>query len=101
MEPVVFDIGIDSGLFHKAVIFLGAVTGIGNACLRMFAVTVEKRVEEGYHGKGIAGSLKQSEVKDELILRSNLQIISRLCLAVVHGILFHPHERGVTVGLGI
>ena len=28
-----------------------------------------------------------------------MQVIARLCLSVVHGILFHPHEGGVGVGL--
>lgn len=38
---------------------------------------------------------------DVLVLRSYLQVVAWLCLSVVHCVLFHPHERGVGVGLGI
>ena len=64
-------------------------------------VTSGKRVEERDHGKRVSGRLEQAEVKDELVLRPQLQVIARLGLPVVHGVLLHAHERGVMVGFRI
>lgn len=47
------------------------------------------------------GGLEESEVEYELIFRPYLQVIAGLCLAVVHGVLLHPHKCGVRGSLGI
>ena len=40
-------------------------------------------------------------VDDEIVLYCDLDIIGRLELAVLHMVLFHPHERCFQVSLGI
>ena len=101
VEPVVFDKGFNSGFLHEAVVFFRTIPGIGDTCLWKFAVTVKEGFEERDHCQRVTWSLEQFEVKDELVLRPDLQVISGLCLAVVHGILFHTHEGGIMIGLGI
>ena len=44
---------------------------------------------------------KQTEVCDELVFSTYLQIISGFGLPVLHGIFFHAHECGTRIGLGI
>lgn len=62
-----------------------------------------ERLEEGYHRECVRGGGEQSEVRDELIFRTNLQVVPKLGLAVQYGVLFHSHECGrrisFTVGI--
>ena len=100
VEPIVFHIGGNAGFIHEPVVLFRTVAGIGNRLARQFMVTFGKRVEERDHGQCIPGGLKQAEVKNELILRSYLKVITRSGLPAVHRILFHAHERGVRIGFG-
>ena len=48
----------------------------------------------------VSGALVDGGADDELVLGAGLHVVGRLELAVSHGVVFHPHECGVRVGLG-
>ena len=58
-------------------------------------------MEERYEGQCIGWVGKQSEVYEELVLGTYLQIISGFGLSVSHGVFFHAHEGGIRIGLGV
>ena len=58
-------------------------------------------MEKRYEGQCIGRVGKQTEVCDELVFSTYLQIISGFGLPVLHGIFFHAHECGTRIGLGI
>ena len=99
MEAVVLDVGLHAGLVHEAVVFLGAISRVGNRHRGEMPVTAEEGVEKRYERESVGRIGVQGEVGDELVLGGELQIVSGLGLAVVHRVLFHAHERGVGVGL--
>ena len=65
------------------------------------AVTLHEGVAERNEGQRVRGIGEEGEVRDELVLRSDLQVVAGLGLSVVHRILLHPHECGIMVCLGI
>lgn len=99
VKAVVFDVGLHSCIVHESVVFLGAISGVGNCNRGKLPVTVKERVEEWYECQRVGRIGEQYEAGYELVLGGDLQVVSRLGLTVVHGVLFHLHERGVGIGL--
>ena len=52
-------------------------------------------------GGGVTRTLMDSIVQNELSIGADLGIISGFELSVPHMVLFHPHESGVIVCLGV
>ena len=63
------------------------------------AVTLHEGIAERDEGQRVSGIGEEGEVRDELVLRSDLQVVAGLGLSVVHRILLHAHEGGIGVRL--
>ena len=100
MEAVVLDVSLHAGLVHEAVVLFRAIAGVGDGDRGQMSVAVKEGVEERYQCQCVGGIGEQGKVGDELVFGRDLKIVSRLGLAVVHGVFLHAHERGVGVGLG-
>ena len=98
METVVFDKCFKAMFRHKTVIFLRAVSGICRFCRRVQAIPFIEGLNKRNVGQSVCRIREKGKVCNELVFGSNLQVIARFCLSVIHGILFHPHECGVLVG---
>lgn len=67
VEAVVLDVRLHAGLVHETVVFLRAVTGIGNNHGGQTVVAFEEGVEEGNQSQGVGRVGKQGEIGDELV----------------------------------
>ena len=101
MEHVVFDIRSHAVAEHVFVVLLRAVTAVGNDFLALHTVSGFERFQIVDHREGIGRALIDAEVGYELVFSGYLHFIAGVELTVQHRVLFHAHERGIGVGLGV
>ena len=101
MEHVVFNIWHHAVAEHVLVVLLRAVTAIGDNHLTLLSVSDFERFLIVDHRQGIGRTLIDTEVGYELVFSGYLHIIAGFKLTVEHGVLFHAHERGIGIGLGV
>ena len=99
VEHVVFDVGLDTVLLHKAVVFLRTVARVSNLSTCQMSIACSKGAHEWNVCQSVCGIGEQGVVENELILGAYLQIVSRFGLSIVHRILLHAHEGGIGVRL--
>jgi len=101
VEEVVLDVCLYAVRFHEGVVLLASISGVRTSLLGVVTVPVGEGGKEGYHGERVRRIGEEAEVGDELALGSYLQVVPRLGLSVVHGVLLHAHKRCIRVGLAV
>ena len=76
VEHVVFDVGLDTVLLHKAVVFLRTVAGVSNLSACQMSIACSKGAHEWNVCQSVCGIGEQGVVEDELVLSAYLQILS-------------------------
>ena len=98
-ELGVLDVGVDVLGLEVGVVLLAPVAGVGHEARGQAPEPLLDVLAVRDGARGVAGALVHGGVDYELVLRAGLDVVARLELAVAHGVVLHPHERGVGVGL--
>src|SRR5690606_18115851 len=87
--------------FHQLIVLLATISGIGHKLFTLFSVMGLKAFQMFRQGRGVGSRLMDAIVGDELVFGADLGIVGWLELAILHVVLFHPHEHGIGIGLAI
>lgn len=99
-ELVVLDVGVCALALEVGVVLLAAVAGVGHeVCGQVTDPLLDVLAARDGAGR-VSRALVDGGADDELVLGAGLHVVGRLELAVSHGVVLHPHERGVRIGLG-
>lgn len=101
MEHVVLDIRNYSVVDHMCIVLFASVSGVRAHLITLLSISVTERRQERYERALVSRSPVDAIVGDELVLGGYLDVVSRLCLPVVHRVLLHTHERGIWIRLAI
>jgi len=88
-------------VFHKTVIFFAAISGIGNNCFGIGAVTFFPVLKKRNHGECIGRVREKIKMGNKLILGANLKVIGRFQLPILHMVVFQSHKSTRLIGFGI
>src|SRR5574344_936897 len=101
MEHVVLHIWHDAQSEHMCIVLLAAVAGVRAHLVTLHSISAAEGCQERYQRTLVRRPPEDIVVGDELVLSGYLYVITRFCLAVVHRVLLHAHERGVRVSLAV
>ncbi|KOH46235.1 hypothetical protein NC99_09490 [Sunxiuqinia dokdonensis] len=101
VEIVVFYKGLNFIIFHEHIVFFAAITGIGNDCLGCATVALLPAFKKRDHRERIGWVCEKIKMCNKLVFGTDLQVVGRFQLPVLHVVIFHPHEGGRWVSFGI
>ncbi|MNR04442.1 hypothetical protein D3C85_1204050 [compost metagenome] len=93
--------GLDLLLFQIGVVLFAAITCIGNNRSRELTQRSLHFLQVWFQAAAVAWPLMQTVPEDELVFRSDLDVVAGFELAVTHVIFLHPHEGRVRVRFAV
>ena len=95
------DVASNAFLFQEQKVPLAAVAAVGSDLAHMPPKCLLMLLQHWDQGAVVRPVAADMAVDDEVVLYGYLYVVCRFQLAVEHMILFHPHEGGLHIRLGV
>src|SRR5690606_35726391 len=87
--------------FQHFIVLLTSVTGIGHHHIALPVILILEAIKMVFQCGGIGACMVDTVVCDELFFRTDLRVVGRFELPVLHVVIFQPHEGGIFIGFAV